>query len=102
MLIYLWQCKASLQRRNRQSWQSLTAQLEQWPPDLSTPWIRFQRARVLLEIADYAELNGSQSSGYFDLANIESIRKNAAEDRISALAAMLKSALLKSSQTRRA
>jgi hypothetical protein len=100
MLMYLWQCKASLHRRNRESWQSLMAQLEQWPPDLATPWIRFQRARVLLEIADYAELHGSQLSGSLDPVNIESIRKNALEDRISALTAMLKSVLLKSGQTR--
>lgn len=90
MLLYLGQRRLSLYRRSRASWQSLNSQLQQWPPDLATPWVRFQRARVLMEMADYAEINGSLGSEWHDLGLVASIRKEAMQTRISALAAMLR------------
>jgi hypothetical protein len=100
MLAYLWQCQANLRQRNRKSWQSLLTELEQCPIEIVTPRARLQRTRIILEIANYAELHGGEVSGHPDRADIATIRRGAMEDRISALIEILRSALFNSRETR--
>jgi hypothetical protein len=91
IVMYLWQCHANLRHRNNKSWQRLTTELEQWPIELVTPWARFQRTRVLLEMADFVEHNCRPDSNFLDSAFLSSFREEALEGRVSALIDVLKS-----------
>jgi hypothetical protein len=93
MLTYLWQCQVELRRRNLESWDSLTIQLRRCSENLERPWGRFQKARALLEMADYAELNSAPAYELLNLTQIAAIRKSAREERISATAAILRSVI---------
>jgi hypothetical protein len=82
---YLWLCQSGMRRRNRESWQNLSEQLELWSPERATPWSRFQRARVVLEMTDYLCSQNSQECDLQHLEAIAEIRKHAMEDRLAAL-----------------
>jgi hypothetical protein len=86
---YLWQRQAYLHRRNRQTWEFLTAELQQYPADARNPWTRLQSARVAMEMADYAERNGDPDSLTSGLADL---RRDAMESRVASFKAMLGSA----------
>lgn len=102
MVLYLGQRRSYSQRRNRTSWESLILELQQWSPDRPTPWIRFQRARVVIEIVDYAALHGTISFELLERADLVSLRKEAAEDRLSAMMAMVRNLFPNAGQTRSA
>ena len=93
LLTYLWQCRTNLRRRNLETWQSLSLQLEQYPSDSSTPWARFQNARILLEMVDYAEIHADRNSDLLDRVTIAAIRKDAMALRLSLLETIAKSAV---------
>ena len=93
LLGYLWQRQAYLHRRNRQTWEFLTAQLQRHPSESDSPWARLQSARVAMEIADYAERNGDSDSAMPDRTQLISLRRNAMELRVASLRALLGIAL---------
>jgi hypothetical protein len=89
MLGYFLQRKIYLRRRNRQSWVALTAQYQRYPGDSANPRIRFQHARVSMEMADYAERNGDLDAAMPDRKQLASLRRNAMEQRIASLRSIL-------------
>jgi hypothetical protein len=89
LLGYFWQRQAYLRRRNRQTWESLTAQLQRYPAESKNPWIRLQSARLAMEMADYAERNGDSDSAMLDRTQLISLRRNAMETRVASLMAVL-------------
>jgi hypothetical protein len=93
LLVYFWQRQAYLHRRNRQTWEFLTAELQDHPAESRSPWIRLQSARVAMEMADYAERNGDPHSAIPDRTQLISLRRNAMEMRVASLKAMLGFAL---------
>jgi hypothetical protein len=124
LLAYLWHCRRSMRRRNRQSPESLiarlrdypnvfapegrttiaerlaeiTEQLRQHPRDSKILWAFFRGAGVVLELIDCAEQNGSSEPGLYERASIDparwaSIRMDAMQIRVSALASLVKCAL---------
>jgi hypothetical protein len=121
MLAYLWQCRAYMHRRNRADWASLAAQLgyastsgnaslgidvlaaaneEIQSKSLGRrgAWMRFNNARVVLEMADYAERNNAPSPASIDLTLLISqltfVRRDAMQLRIAALVALVKCTFL--------
>lgn len=108
--IYLAQWRASIQRRNTQSWETLIARLRpDWSArDLSdhflwkegvnaSPeeawkrmhgahglWAIYQNARIMLEMADYAVRN----CGSVDRTLIETLRSDAMQIRVCVLTAL--------------
>ena len=93
LLGYFWQLQAYLHRRNRRTWEFLTAQLHRYPGNSRSPWIRLQCARVTMEMADYAERNGDRDSAMPDRTQLISLRRNAMEMRFASLRALLGIAL---------
>ena len=110
---YLWQCRAYMHRRNRADWAGLAAQ----PVPASTSgnaslridgfataneeiqskslsrrgaWMHFNNARVVLEMADYAERNNAPGPVSMDPVVLASARRNAMQIRIDALVALVK------------
>lgn len=112
MAFYLQQSAAGVRRRQEQAWDRLVAQLK---PDCITPgwsyqsllnddqdatpeekwrsiqsanglWAMYENARVMLDMADYAELNGDA----VDPELLEALRIDAMQIRVCALAALTK------------
>jgi hypothetical protein len=122
LVLYLAQWRAYMRRRNLQGWERLLAQTLSdlstgepsgqflWTKVLATEmkpfrklphgfrglWILFGNARVVLEIADYAERNSSPELDPIDPVLLASLRRDAMQIRVSALIAIAKSALHKS------
>jgi len=86
---YFWQRQAYLHRRNRRTWESLTAQSQRYPGNSGSPWVRLQSARVAMEMADYAERNGDSDSEIPGRTQLADIRRNAMEMRMASFKAML-------------
>lgn len=76
MLAYLLQCGFYYHQRNRQSWETIQGKIR----STSGSWALFHNARVLMEMADYAERTG------YPAEQLSSLRKNAMQLRLSALA----------------
>jgi hypothetical protein len=89
LLGYFWQRQTYLRKRNRLTWESLTAQLQRYPAESTNPWTRLQSARVAMEMADYAERNGDFDSAIFDRTQLNFLRRNAMEMRVASFKAML-------------
>ena len=110
MLAYLWQRLAYMRRRNHATWESLASQLhfasavgndipsikaaaltaamEEIGKKSRNPrilWMHFNDARVMLEMADYAERNSISGPASIDDALLASMRRDAMQIRISAL-----------------
>ena len=107
LVIFLVRWRASMRRRNRQSWESLLARLRQdwsarelcdnflWQEGLNaTPadawarmdgphglWAMFQNARVMIEMADFA----ARSNPDIDRVLIETLRSDAMQIRLCVL-----------------
>jgi hypothetical protein len=121
LTLYFLFWRRGMLRRNRQSWESLVTQLRQGPEmrdisnqrlwlegrltaevilqpvsDLRGVWAMFQNARVLMEMADYAELHygsgsietGSAASGSMDRMSLQTLRSDAMMIRMYALVSM--------------
>ena len=120
LLAYLVQCRAYMGRRNRATWESLSDQLQpfsatggrlpstraealfesaeeirQTSRDPRSLWIHFNRARVVLEMADFAERNSTPGPDFIDPVLLARVRRNAMQIRISALAGLARCALPK-------
>jgi len=85
----LWICRY-MHWRNQQGWTELTAQLrpvdEAGPPKgLKGLRVMFQNARVLMEMADFAERNGALVLVPVDLQSIQELRRNAMQTRLDAV-----------------
>jgi hypothetical protein len=89
LLGYFWQRQTYLHRRNRQTQESLTAQMQRYSVASKNPWIRLQSARVTMEMADYAERHGDSDSAMLDRTQLISLRRNAMEMRVASWKAML-------------
>jgi hypothetical protein len=111
---YLWQCRRSMRQRNLRSWESLldrlrscpntfglddqstlaerltaiTGQLRQRPRDLSMLWAFFRCSGIALELIDHAERNIGPEDLSMDPAQLTSMRRDALQIRISALASL--------------
>ncbi|MGH9591378.1 MAG: hypothetical protein ACRD25_13345 [Terracidiphilus sp.] len=118
--LYLVRWRASVRRRNSQSWDSLLARLSPewsarelsehflWKDSLNaTPedawqrmhgpkglWIIYQNARVMLEMADYAD----RSSESVDRLLIETLHSDAMQIRICVLSALVQYAFSQASE----
>ena len=115
LLAYLVQCRAYMHRRNRATWESLAGQLHsfsaaggpipstsaealleaaeesrQTSHDPHNLWMLFNRARVMLEMADFAERNDAPGPNLIDPILLASVRRDAMQIRISALAGLAK------------
>jgi len=121
LTLYLLLWRKGMFRRNSQSWESLVTQLRPGPgtPDTSNlhlwvegrltaevilqplndlrgVWAMFQNARVLMEMADYAETHsvlessesGSAASGSADRMSLRTLRSDAMMIRMYALVSM--------------
>jgi len=120
LLAYLWQCRAYMHRRNRTIWESLASKLRsfsaagghlpstkaetlpesvkesrQTSRDYRSLWMHFNRARVVLEMADFAERNSAPGPDFIDPVLLASVRSDAMQIRISTLAGLAKCALPK-------
>lgn len=119
LAVYLWQCRAYMRRRNRATWETLLGKLRSVsataPADSDkievfaaenepvssksyaprTAWMHFRRAGVVLELADCAERNSVPGPAFIDPVLLAFVRKEAMQNRISALAEIGKSALPK-------
>ena len=118
ILAYLWQRLAYMSRRNHATWESLASQLhfasavdnsipstktavlsaatEEIGKNSRNPrilWMHFNDARVMLEMADYAERNSISGLASIDLALLASMRRDAMQIRLSALICIGKCAL---------
>jgi hypothetical protein len=109
--LYLIRWRATVRRRNAQSWDSLLSRLSPewsardlsdqflWKEDLNaTPedawrrmqgpkglWIMYQNARVMLEMADYA----SRNSDSIDRVLVETLHSDAMQIRVCVLSALV-------------
>jgi hypothetical protein len=94
--------RAYMSRRNKQSWKQAVDQLP-FAPKPEAPraaqeisalvqgvWMEFQKARVILEMTDYAERNVSPESVQVDPELLGSIRKDAMQVRVAATVALAK------------
>jgi len=120
LLAYLWQCRAYLHRRNHTTWESLASQLHfssaadghqsstraealleaaaedgQTSRDPHSLWMHFNHARVVLEMADFAERNSTPGPTFIDPVLLAAVRRDAMQIRISALAGLAKCVLPK-------
>jgi hypothetical protein len=89
LLGYFGQRQAYLRRRNRQTWGSLTAQLQRYSAESKNPWTRLQNARVVMEMADYAERNGDSNLEIIAPMQLAALRRSAIEMRLASLKALL-------------
>src|SRR6266536_1331174 len=85
--IYLGHRTTLLHHRNMQSWESLVARLHpKWSVGGERRlWGMFREAGVMLEMADYAERNGTS----VDLAIVNTLRRDALRIRIDVLKALV-------------
>jgi hypothetical protein len=88
----LWTCRY-MHWRNQQGWDELTAQIlpvdkvDEAEPAKGLAGLRitFQNARVLMEMADFAERNGPLALAPADLQPIHELRRNAMQTRLDAV-----------------
>ena len=118
--VYLAHGRAGLCRRNAQSWESLIARLSPdwsgkelsdhflWKEGLSASpqetwtrmhgarglWVMFKNAKVMLEMADYADRN----TDTLDRLLLETLRSDAMQIRVNVLAALAQYAFSKASE----
>jgi hypothetical protein len=89
---YLVWRRIDLKRKNTQNWEELRAQVHL---DLvnagESHGLRemFDQSRVLLEMIDYAELNGLSLNQNMDSKTLEALRSDAMQVRVLALARIL-------------
>ncbi len=120
ILAYLGQWRAYMNRRNRATWESLVSQLRlssaadgHLPStraevllesatesgltsrDPRSLWMHFNHARVVLEMADFAERNCTLGPNFIDPVLLASVRRDAMQIRIAALAGLTKRTLPK-------
>ena len=120
LLAYLLQCRTYMHRRNRATWDNLASKLQsfsaagshlpstkakallesakesrQTSHDYRSLWMHFNRARVVLEMADFAERNSAPGPDFIDSAVLASVRSDAMQIRISALTGLAKCILPK-------
>jgi hypothetical protein len=121
LLVYFSKWRKSMRRRNGQSWDGLLCQLRSdwsardlsaqflWKEGLAATtddiwqrldgprglWAIFQNARVLLEMADYANLNTAPGSNPIDPMILETLRSDAMQIRLCVLMALGQYALSK-------
>jgi hypothetical protein len=119
LVAYLWQCRRSMRQRNLRSRESLldrlgsypnafgsddrstlaeqlaaiTGQLGQRPHNISILWAYFRCSGIALELIDHAERNIASGGFSIDPAQLTSMRRDAIEIRISALASLAARAL---------
>jgi hypothetical protein len=119
LVAYLWQCRRSMRQRNLRSWESLldrlrcypnafgsddrstlagqlaaiTGQLRQRPHNVSILWAYFRCSGIAMELIDHAERNRAPRNLSIDPAQLASMRRDAIEIRISALASLAARAL---------
>jgi hypothetical protein len=116
---YLWQCRRSMRQRNLRSWESLldrlrfypnafgsdepstlaerlaaiSGQLRQRPRNFSILWASFRCSGIALELIDHAERNIGPGDLSIDPAQLTSMRRDAMQIRISAVASLAARAL---------
>jgi hypothetical protein len=121
LVIFLLKWRGSMRRRNTQSWDSLLCQLRSdwsarelsdqflWKEGLAATtddiwqrldgprglWAIYQNARVLLEMADYANRNATPGSEPIDPMVLEALRSDAMQIRLCVLMALAQYALSK-------
>jgi hypothetical protein len=119
MLAYLWQRLAYMHRRNHATWESLASQLHffsaadghlpstraevlleaaengQTSRDPHSLWMHFNHARVVLEMADFADRNSAPGPNFVDPILLASVRLDAMQIRLSALVGLAKCAFPK-------
>ena len=114
LLVYFIKWRGSMRRRNTQTWDSLLSQLRSdwsarelseqflWKEGLAATtddiwqrldgprglWAMFQNARVLLEMADYANRNSAPGSSPIDPMVLETLRSDAMQIRLCVLMAL--------------
>jgi len=114
LLVYFGKWRKSMRRRNVQSWDSLLCQLRSdwsardlgeqflWREGLNATtddiwqrldgprglWAMFQNARVMLEMADYANRNAFPGSAQIDPMVLETLRSDAMQIRLCVLMAL--------------
>jgi hypothetical protein len=119
LLVYFGKWRKSMRRRNIQSWDSLLCQLRSdwsardlseqflWKEGLNATtddiwqrlggphglWAMYQNARVLLEMADYANRNSLPGSDPIDPMILETLRSDAMQIRLCVLMALAQYAL---------
>lgn len=116
LLAYLWHCRAYMCRRNRMSRTDLADQLnlistidhdalsgsvsrakngaESRLLDWRGAWRHFNEARLMLEIADYAERNSPYGPASIDPILLASVRSSAMQMRVATTISLVKCLLL--------
>ena len=116
MIAYLWRRHVDLNQRNRESGEDLLARVNAemgtsnlndgatWlsaqaierdgdkMPNWRELWKLYQRAGLLLRLADFADRDHSPEAKHFDVNMMIALRRDAMQVRISALTAMAGSA----------
>jgi hypothetical protein len=118
VLANLWQCRVYMHRRNSSEWGQIAgligsvsnmSSLDDWslwanlmaaemdrlrrdPRDLRASWTHFRNARIVLEMADYAERNSTPESPLVNPMLLVSLRRDAMNIRIYTLIAFAKCA----------
>ena len=121
LLIFLGKWRSSMRRRNLQSWDGLLSQLRSdwsardlsdqflWKEGLAATtddiwerldgprglWAIFQNARILLEMADYANRNTAPGDAQIDPMALEALRSDAMQIRLCVLMALAQYAFRK-------
>ena len=119
LLVYFGKWRGNMRRRNTQSWDSLLCQLRSdwsardlseqflWKEGLTATtddiwqrldgprglWAMYQNARVLLEMADYANRNTIPGTDPIDPMVLETLRSDAMQIRLCVLMALAQYAL---------
>ena len=114
LLVYFIKWRGSMRRRNTQTWDSLLSQLRSdwsarelgeqflWKEGLTATtddiwqrldgprglWAMYQNARVLLEMADYANRNTMPGASTIDPMVLETLRSDAMQIRLCVLMAL--------------
>lgn len=117
VIVYFFQRRSYLKRRNLQSWEILVSQLHfhatipvagdfsqliEWLTNGTEPiwessrsfrslWKNFRTARILMEMADYAERNTAAGANAVNTAVLRSLRYDAMHVRVSSLGAAVRS-----------
>lgn len=116
LLAYLWHCRAYMRRRNRMNWTDLADQLalistidhdalpgsarlakngeESGLLDWREAWRHFNEARLILEMSDYAERNGTYGTALMDPVLLASLRSSAMQLRVAMIVVLVKCLLL--------
>ena len=124
LVIYFTRWRKNMRRRNNQSWDSLLCQLRSdwsarelseqflWKEGLAATtddiwqrldgprglWAIYQNARVLIEMADFANRNASPGSTPIDPMVLEALRSDAMQIRVCVLMALGKFALTQATE----